>query len=139
MKRAGLVAASAAALALVLAASAAAAIYRGAGSDDPGMPVKVTLQGRDVSFRYSDVLVNCSDGSRVRQGGAVHSGRLNSEGRFKDTLEVEGDDDSTIDLTTSVVKGRVKGKKAWGSVVYELDYEGGDCHSGTVKWSARRR
>ena len=127
------------AVAVLQASPALGAIYRGTGTDDPQMPVKVAVDGREVTFRYADVLVDCSDGSQVRQGGAVHAGRLNSENRFKDTLEVEGADTSHIDLTTSVVGGKVTARKAWGTVVYDLSYDGGECHSGEVRWSAKRR
>ncbi len=103
------------------------------------MPVKVVVDERNVSFSYSDVLVNCTDGSQVRQGGAVQKGRLNGEGRFKDVLEVEGEDTSDVDWTTSVIHGKVTEKKASGTLSYELSYDGGDCESGEVRWSAKRR
>lgn len=139
MKRVVAAAALAVPLAVVLAASAYGSIYRGAGTADPQMPVKVTLTGTKVDFSYSDVLVTCSDGSQVRQGGAVHVARLTPDGRFRDMLAVEGENTSTIDFTTSLVRGRVTTKKAWGSVVYELEYDGGECHSAEVHWAAKRR
>ncbi len=128
-----------AAASVSFAEAAGAITYRGGGVDDPGMPVKVVVDGRNVSFSYSDVLVDCTDGSQVRQGGAVQKGRLNGEGRFKDVLEVEGEDTSNVDWTTSVVAGKVTEKKATGTLSYELEYDGGDCESGEVRWSAKRR
>lgn len=139
MRRVALAVAIAVPLAILVAAGALGAVYRGAGTNDPEMPVKVTVSDKKVDFSYSDVLVHCSDGSQVRQGGAVHSARLNGEGKFKDTLDVEGEDESTIDFTTSIVRGHVTQKKAWGTVAYELEYDGGDCHSSEVHWTAKRR
>jgi hypothetical protein len=128
-------AARALALAVVLSAvmvtPALAATYRGAGVEDEAMPVKLKLAGRDVVFDYTDVLVECSDGSHPRQGGASHSDRLNRRDRFKDRLEVGG--------TTSLVKGKVGEHRARGTITYRLRYGGGECHSGKVKWKAKRK
>jgi hypothetical protein len=124
-------------LALAAAASAIAAmpatalVYRGAGVEDPEMPVKVKLTGADVIVEYTDVRVGCSDGSEPRQGGASHSDRLNDRRRFKDRLALEG--------ATSVVKGKVRDRKATGTLRYDLAYEGGECHSGKVGWKAKRK
>jgi hypothetical protein len=124
-------------LALAAAASAIAAlpasarVYRGAGVDDPEMPVKVKLSGTDVIFEYTDVRVGCSDGSEPRQGGASHSDRLNDRRRFRDRLEIEG--------ATSLVKGKVRDQRATGTLHYDLAYEGGECHSGKVEWKAKRK
>ena len=139
MRRVGCILLAAGALAIGLAAPAQASTYRGAGVGDPGMPVKVVVEGRNVNFSYADVLVNCTDGSQVRQGGAVQKARLGPDGRFKDALEVEGDDASNVDWTTSIVHGKVTEKKATGTLSYDLSYDGGDCESGEVRWVAKRR
>lgn len=123
------------ALALALVAGtvapALAATYRGAAVDDTAMPVKLKLTGDDLIFEYTDVLVECSDGSEPRQGGASHSDHLSDRNRFKDRLERGG--------TTSVVKGKVGKRKAVGTVTYDLVYHGGMCHSGVVEWKAKRK
>jgi len=123
----------AAGVALTLAAAtvAAAATYLGGGVEDELMPVKVKRTGSDLIFSYTDVMVACSDGSTPRQGGASHTDRLNERHRFKDRLEIGG--------ATSLVKGKVKEKKATGTLTYDLLYEGGECHSGEVEWKAKRK
>ena len=115
----------------VLSASAFADTYRGSAADDEQMPVKVKLTGRDVIFDYTDVLVTCSDGSQVRQGGAQHADRLNARDRFKDTIESHG--------VTSVVRGRITAERALGTMTYDFVYEGGECHSGKLEWKAHRK
>jgi hypothetical protein len=119
------------ALIAVAVAPALAATYRGTAVDDRAMPVKLKLTGDDVIFEYTDVLVECSDGSTPRQGGASHSDHLSDRNRFKDRLELEG--------TTSVVKGKVGKRKAAGTLTYDLVYHGGMCHSGVVEWKAKRK
>jgi hypothetical protein len=119
------------ALIAVAVAPALAATYRGTAVDDRAMPVKLKLTGDDVIFEYTDVLVECSDGSAPRQGGASHSDHLSDRNRFKDRLELEG--------TTSVVKGKVGKRKAAGTLTYDLVYHGGMCHSGVVEWKAKRK
>jgi uncharacterized protein (UPF0264 family) len=114
-----------------LSAAAFADTYRGSAVEDEQMPVKVKLTGRDVIFDYTDVLVACSDGSQVRQGGAQHADRLNARDRFRDTIESHG--------VTSVVKGRISAERAIGTVAYDLVYGGGECHSGKLEWKARRK
>ena len=118
-------------LTLSLAAVANGSTYRGAGVDDEQMPVKLKLTDGDLIFDYTDVLVHCSDGSSPRQGGASHTDRLNQRNRFKDRLEIGG--------ATSLVKGKVKERKATGTLTYDLAYEGGECHSGEVEWKAKRK
>jgi hypothetical protein len=123
------------ALLVALAALAAPALanavtYRGAGVDDPEMPVKVKVVDGLVTFEYTQVLVACTGGTEVRQGGAVHSAHLNERSRFRDTLTIEG--------TTSLVRGAINPKRATGTVAYELVYEGGECHSGKLEWRAKR-
>jgi hypothetical protein len=105
--------------------------YRGAGVDDPAMPVKLKRTGRSVRLAYTDVLVGCTDGSDPRQGGASHLAALNARNRFKDRLEVG--------RATSVVRGRVRRNRASGTIAYTLRYDGGECRSGELEWRARRR
>jgi hypothetical protein len=118
-------------LSAVMVTPALAATYRGAAVEDEAMPVKLKLAGGDVVFDYTDVLVECSDGSHPRQGGASHSDHLNRRDRFRDRLEVGG--------TTSLVKGKVGEHKAKGTIIYRLRYNGGECRSGKVKWKAKRK
>jgi hypothetical protein len=126
------------ALLAIAASPALAAIYRGAAVSDEQMPVKVRLSGDDLTFEYEDVLVECSDGSRPRQGGASHTDRLNERGRFKDQVGLDSPEPG-VEEVTSVVKGKVRKRKAAGTLTYDLDYAGGECHSGVVKWKAKRK
>ncbi len=123
--------ATALALVLVAGAPASASIYRGSAREDTRMPVKLALSGDKVTFEYSDVLTRCSDGSEVRQGGAVHNTVLKQSGKFKDTFEDGG--------ATSLARGKIVGHKATGIVSFDLVYEGGGCHSEKVEWKARRK
>ena len=124
------------ALSLLTASIAVATTFRGAAIDDRQMRVKVR-SGKDgsVSFSYSEVLVECSNGETLREPGAQHSGTLNDRNRFKDTIaeQVAGG------VASSVVKGRIGAKKATGIVRFELTYDGGACRSGAVAWKAKRR
>ena len=131
MSRVRLVAALTALAVLALTANALGSILRGGGRDDPQMPVKLIVSATEVTFSYSAVRVDCSDGSRVRQGGAIHAAHINERGRFRDRLEVEG--------ATSVVRGRLVGRRASGSLTYDLIYAGGECHSGKVPWKAKQK
>lgn len=126
------------ALIAVAVAPALAATYRGAAVDDRAMPVKLKLTGDDLIFEYTDVLVECSDGSERRQGGAKHPGRLNERARFKDRIEIE-EPTPEVEEATSVVKGKVGKRKAAGTITYDLVYHGGMCHSGVVEWKAKRK
>lgn len=127
------IAAIATALVLCVAGSAlaSASIYRGSARHDAEMRVKLTLSGQIVTFDYSNVLTRCSDGSEVRQGGAVHNTDLNQLGKFKDTFEDGG--------ATSLVRGKVESRRATGIVSFDLLYDGGECHSEKVEWKARRK
>lgn len=116
---------------LAAGATASAAVFRGSASDDPKMAVKLTLSAGAVTFEYSDVLTGCSDGSQVRQGGAVHETVLNELGKFKDTLAKDG--------VTSTVRGKLGGARATGVVHFEFAYDGGECNSEKVEWKARRK
>jgi hypothetical protein len=126
------------ALIAVAVAPALAATYRGAAVDDPAMPVKLKLTGDVVIFDYTRVLTECSDGSETRQGGLKHSDRISARGRFKDRVELT-EPKPGIKSATSVVKGRVGKRKAAGTIVYDLAYHGGMCHSGVVEWKAKRK
>jgi hypothetical protein len=119
-------------------APALAATYRGAAVDDPAMPVKLKVTGDVVIFDYTDVLTECSDGSQIRQGGLKHSDRLSERGRFKDRVELT-EPKPEIKGATSVGKGRVRKRKASGTLSYDLVYHGGVCHSGVVEWKAKRK
>jgi hypothetical protein len=131
-----LAAAAVVALSLAAAAPAAAMTYRGAAVEDPQMSVRLQL-GADgtVAFEYAKVMVECSNGESLRQPGAEHLATLGPLGRFRDTIfeEVDGGD------ATSSARGRVGKRKAKGTVSFELAYEGGECHSGAVRWKARRK
>jgi hypothetical protein len=135
---AGCALALAIALLAVAAAPAPAATYRGAGVDDEAMPVRLKLTGDVLIFDYTDVLTDCSDGSETRQGGLEHSDRLSERGRFKDRVELE-EPQPDIKSATSVVKGRVRKRRAAGTLSYDLVYHGGECHSGVVEWKAKRK
>jgi hypothetical protein len=130
--------AAAVALLAIAASPSLAATYRGAAVDDEQMPVKVKLSGDDLIFEYEHVLVECSDGSRPRQGGASHTDRLNERGRFKDHVGLDRPEPG-VEKVTSVVKGKVRKRKAAGTLTYDLKYEGGECHSGVVEWKAKRK
>ncbi len=122
---------------LALAASAAAMTYRGSGSDDPQMSVRLQLGADEtVAFEYADVLVDCSNGESVREPGAEHLTSLNELGRFRDAIseEVEGGS-----VASSSVRGRVGALRARGTVNFDLVYLGGECHSGSVAWRAKRK
>jgi hypothetical protein len=122
----------------VAAVPASAATYRGAAVGDGAMPVKLKVTGRDLIFEYEQVRVVCSDGSQPRQGGAAHPDRLNARGRFKDRLVVE-DPSPGVQMATSVVRGKVGTRRATGTITYEMEYDGGECHSGVVEWKAKRK
>jgi hypothetical protein len=131
-----LTAAAAAALWLGAVAPATAMTYRGAAVDDRRMSVRLQL-GADgtVAFEYARVMVECSNGERLRQPGAKHLATLGPLGRFRDAIAEELADGSA----TSSARGRVGKRKAKGTVSFELVYEGGECHSGPVRWKARRK
>lgn len=122
----------------VAAVPASAATYSGAAVGDGAMPVKLKVTGRDLIFEYEQVRVVCSDGSQPRQGGATHPDRLNARGRFKDRLVVE-DPSPGVQMATSVVRGKVGARRATGTITYEMEYDGGECHSGVVEWKAKRK
>ena len=126
---------SAGALALVLTVSVAsvaqATTYRGAGVDDPRMAVKLKLRDGVVAFSYSDVLTECSNGDRLRYPGARHSTMLKRSDRFKGTISHAGQ--------TSTIRGRVRSRRASGTIHYRLSYAGGECDSGQVEWRAKVR
>jgi hypothetical protein len=122
----------------VAAAPVSAAIYRGAAVGDGAMPVKLKVTGSDLIFEYEQVLVTCSDDSQPRQGGATHPDRLNARGRFKDRLVVE-DPSPGVQMATSVVRGKVGARRATGTITYDMEYDGGECHSGVVEWKAKRK
>jgi hypothetical protein len=122
----------------VAAVPASGATYRGAAVGDGAMPVKLKVTGRDLIFEYEQVRVVCSDGSQPRQGGATHPDRLNARGRFKDRLVVE-DPSPGVQMATSVVRGKVGARRATGTITYEMEYDGGECHSGVVEWKAKRK
>ncbi len=118
-------------LSLAAGATASAMVFRGTARDDPKMSVKLALSAAAVTFEYAHVLTECSDGSQVRQGGAVHETVLNDLGKFKDTLAEGG--------VTSVVRGQVSGARATGAVHFRFVYDGGECDSEKVAWKARRK
>ncbi len=121
---------------LALAASAAAMTYRGSGVEDPQMPVRLQIGADEtVAFEYADVLVDCSNGESLPEPGAEHLTSLNEAGRFRDvvTEEVEGGS------AASSVRGRVGALRARGTVSFDLVYAGGECHSGSVAWKAKRK
>ena len=126
----------AAALWLAGVAPAAAMTYRGAAVDDPVLTVRLQL-GTDgtVAFEYARVPVECSNGESLREPGAEHLATLGPEGRFRDAIseEVAGG------TAASSVRGRVGTRKARGSLSFDLVYEGGECHSGQLRWKARRK
>ena len=122
----------------VAAVPVSAATYRGAAVADGAMPVKLKVTGRHLIFEYEKVRVTCTDGSQPRQGGATHPDRLNARGRFKDRLVVE-DPIPAVQMATSVVRGRVGVRRATGTITYEMEYDGGECHSGVVQWKAKRK
>ena len=37
------------------------------------------------------------------------------------------------------MKGKVREKKAVGTITYDLLYAGGACHSGKLEWKAKRK
>ena len=121
---------------LALAAPAAATTYRGAGTGDPQMRVRLQLAADGtVAFEYAKVLVECTNDERLREPGAEHLASLNELGRFGDTVSEEVGDGTA----SSSVKGRVGARKARGTVSFDLTYAGGECHSGSVPWKARRK
>ena len=124
-------------LALALPAAVWATTFRGAGLEDPEttVTVRVTRAGV-VRFDYSDVLVTCSNGERLREPGAEHSALLGADDRFIDTIEQQLPDGAT---GKSWVKGRLRHRRARGALTYDLLYEGGECHSGKLHWKARRK
>lgn len=123
-------------LALAGADSAAATTYRGTAVDDPELTVRLHL-GTDgtVAFEYARVPVECSNGDSLRQPGAEHLATIGSLGRFRDAISEEVDGGTA----TSSVRGRVGDRKARGSLSFDLVYEGGECHSGTLRWKAKRK
>jgi hypothetical protein len=131
-----LLAAATVALWLGAAAPAGAMTFRGSAVEDPQMSVRLQL-GADgtVAFEYAKVMVECSNGERLRQPGAEHLATRGPRGRFRDEISeaVEGGN------ATSSARGRVGKRKAKGTVSFELSYEGGECHSGPVRWKARRK
>jgi hypothetical protein len=106
--------------------------HNGSVVGDPKTPVKAkkVQRGEKALFEYRDVLVHCTSDVETRQGGASHTTRLRDRGRFKDTLTVGG--------ATSKVKGRIKRKRAKGTLEYDLAYADGQCHSGVLEWEANR-
>ncbi len=136
MRRGARTLAIAAIAVLGIASVALATTYRGAGVEDDQMPVRLKVSNDGiVSFNYSDVLVTCTNGDRVREPGADHSTTLDENAKFKDTIEAEVGGGTA----TSLIKGRLKGDRAKGIVFYDLVYEGGECHSDRVEWKAKRK
>ena len=124
-------------LALVLPAASSAATFRGEAVDDPQTAVTLRVSKAGVvSFDYTGVLVECSNGDRVREPGAEHSTMLGDDLRFSDTITTDLPDHAQ---GKSFVKGRLRGRKAVGALSYDLLYDGGECHSGKVRWKAHRR
>jgi hypothetical protein len=118
---------------LALAAVAIAGkAYKGSVVGDPETPVKAKKinGGQKALFEYRDVLVHCTGDVETRQGGASHTARLNDRRRFKDTL--------TDGAATSKVKGKIKRRRAKGTLEYHLTYDDGECHSGVLEWEAKR-
>ena len=127
----------AAALALALPAAASATTFRGAAVDDPATTVTLHVSKSGVvAFDYSDVMVSCSNGDAVREPGAEHSTTLGADDRFKDVIVQDLEQGATGE---SFVKGLVQRRKAGGVLKYSLTYEGGECHSGKVRWKAHRK
>ena len=42
-------------------------------------------------------------------------------------------------MATSVVGGKVGARRATCTITYEMEYDGGECHSGVVEWKAKRK
>ena len=131
MRRASLLVALLAALALS-APGALAAVYSGAGSEDPKMEVTVVRTGRAVAVTYRNVRLHCTNGQMVRQlrSGLRHTVRLDRAGGFRELLE--------LPKGSSLVRGTVTRRRAFGVVRYRLRIRGVRCGSGLVPWSARR-
>lgn len=124
-------------LGLGLAPAASATMFHGAGVDDPQMTVTLRVSKAGVvHFDYAEIAVDCSNGDRVREPGAKHSTMLGESNRFSNTVV---QDLSGGASASSSVKGRVRGRRAGGIVAYDLFYEGGECHSGRVRWKARHK
>jgi hypothetical protein len=81
-------------------------------------------------------MVDCSSGDQIREPGGEHSTTLGEKDKFRDTIEQDLDDGATA---TSYVRGRIRGRRARGIVEYDLVYEGGECHSGKVRWKAKHK
>ena len=127
----------AAALALTLPVAASATTFHGAAVDDPATTVTLRVSKAGVvGFSYSDVLVTCSNGDEVREPGADHSTTLGDDDRFKDVIEQDLEGGAT---GKSLVRGRIRGRRARGVLAYDLLYDGGECHSGKLRWKAKRK
>ena len=137
MWRAAAISFAAIALAAALAAPAGAATFRGTAVDDPEMTVALRVSKAGVVFfDYAEVPVECSSGDKLREPGAEHSTTLRDNDRFSDRIEQPLDEGAE---GTSSIRGYVGLRRAWGYVSYELAYPGGECHSGEIRWRAKRR
>jgi hypothetical protein len=131
------VAACAALLVSLLAASTATAGFkhgRYAGTTDQGTEISFRATNAGVMrFSYS-VTIQCDDGwTREFTTGQSAKAPISKNGRF--TAEFVTPDDSV----TSVVDGRLKRRKARGSIETAGTVEGGwECH-GSVAWTAKRQ
>jgi hypothetical protein len=43
-----------------------------------------------------------------------------------------------VQMATPVVRGG-GARRATGTISYEMEYDGGECHSGVVEWKAKRK
>jgi hypothetical protein len=131
------VAACAALLVSLLAASTATAGFkhgRYAGTTDQGTEISFKATNDGVKrFSYS-VAIQCDDGwTREFTTGQSAKAPISENGRF--TAEFVTPDDSI----TSVVDGRLKRRRARGSIETAGAVEGGwECH-GSVAWTAKRQ
>lgn len=136
MSSRGLALATAAMLAFPAAASGTT--FRGSAVDDPATVVTLRVSKAGVvRFDYTDVMVSCSNGDDVREPGADHSTMLGDNARFSDTIDQELAPENA--KGKSFVKGHLRGRKAAGVLAYDLLYDGGECHSGNVRWKAHRK
>jgi hypothetical protein len=135
---AGVVAVSLAVLVSLLAASTAATAGfkhgRYAGTTDQGSEISFKATNGGVKrFSYS-VTIQCDDGTmREFTTGESAKAPISENGRF--TAEFVTPHDSI----TSVVDGKLKRRKARGSIETAGTVEGGwECHGG-VAWTAKRQ
>jgi hypothetical protein len=125
---------------LVCLALAAAAVSQGAAKHGPksGTYTGKTAQSLSIRFKIAKRTISavdtttkdrCSDGSslKVRQN-AFKAGRLDRKGRF--TLRAGPRQQA------AVIKGRVKGSKASGTLTDRANDPSGHCSVSTT-WSAR--